>query len=111
MIKYSNGTTDVFKEKEKDEDSWENYNPPPPVVPKTADDDDDGDDDNGLLALRILGWIIWACGILIILFANILGGLIISALGILFMVLGKKRNGSSDPKNKNRINYGNSPDL
>ena len=61
-----------------------------------------GEGDNGIVALRILGWIIWACGILIILFASILGGLIICALGILFMVLGKKHKGSSSSNNDNK---------
>lgn len=58
------------------------------------------DDDSGNLALRILGWIIWAIGILIMLFASIIGGLLICALGMLFMVLGKKKKTSSSPDNK-----------
>lgn len=58
------------------------------------------DDDSDDLALRILGWIIWAIGLLIILFASIIGGLLICALGILFMVLGKKKETSSSSDNK-----------
>ncbi len=55
---------------------------------------------DGSLALRILGWIIWAAGILILLFTSILGGLIICAVGILFMVLGKKKSTTSSHENK-----------
>ena len=69
---------------------------------RTNSDKKSGDDgDNGIVALRIFGWIIWACGILIILFASILAGIIICALGILFMVLGKKHKGSSSSSSNN----------
>lgn len=55
---------------------------------KTNDDEKD----EGIPALRILGWLIWATGILIILFVSILGGLIIGLLGSLLVWVGRKKN-------------------
>jgi len=60
-------------------------------------------DDGGSLALRILGWFIWTIGILTIIFVSILGGLIIAALGCLFILLGKKKKGGVNNDNKSEM--------
>ena len=62
------------------------------------------DDSDGLIGLRILGWIIWSLGLLMILFVSILTGSLICLLGILFVVLGKKK---KDPasKSENKPEY------
>jgi hypothetical protein len=62
------------------------------------------DDSDGLIGLRILGWKIWSLGMLMILFVSILTGSLIFLLGILFVVLGKKK---KDPasKSENKPEY------
>ena len=73
MIKYPNGAKDIITTEDIN-NSVKEY-----------------EKDDGIPALRILGWVIWAIGLLMILFISILLGLIISGIGILFLSLGAKK--------------------
>lgn len=75
MIKYRNGTKDIITNESIEGDSSVKEK-------KTVDEGK---------PLRVFGWIIWGVGILVILAVSIALGLLLAGLGILLIVVGRKK--------------------
>ena len=56
-------------------------------------------DDGGSSALRTIGWVVLILGLLILLFASIIGGAILMLLGLVFVIVGGKKGGYSPQSN------------